>query len=210
MVALVRLIWFIRWRDVVRFDCVARVGWSNSLSHLSHCVLAGWHMEPGACGSYMPETTFLACSTLLGLVDLACVAIARRFAQRALFAFDSSEFLMGFAVHHFPVFFSRWQLGRLGVGLINQSGSVPSFAWMHDLGRWVEIGVCAAKDCASARLFDSGVRHPSLSFWYRSSPVYDGCRWTIGIPRITHPEYLICIQFTIPWSVCRESTYSSW
>jgi hypothetical protein len=29
-------------------------------------------------------------------------------------------------------------------------------------------------------------------------------------PWITHPEYPICIQFTIPWSVCRESTYPSW
>jgi hypothetical protein len=29
-------------------------------------------------------------------------------------------------------------------------------------------------------------------------------------PRITYPKYPICIQFTIPWSVCRESTYPSW
>jgi hypothetical protein len=33
---------------------------------------------------------------------------------------------------------------------------------------------------------------------------------TLWVPRITHPEYPICIQFMIPWSVCRESTYLSW
>jgi hypothetical protein len=33
---------------------------------------------------------------------------------------------------------------------------------------------------------------------------------TLWGPQITHPEYPICIQFTIPWSVCRESTYPSW
>jgi hypothetical protein len=34
--------------------------------------------------------------------------------------------------------------------------------------------------------------------------------WWLWEPRITHPKYPICIQFTIPWSVCREPTYPSW
>jgi hypothetical protein len=51
-------------------------------------------------------------------------------------------------------------------------------------------------------------RHPKTKVhvlqipWFWQLPTA-GSLWR---PRITHPELPLCIQLTIPWSVCREST----